>query len=229
MRARAIKAQKGQILDFDFIVANIGVYATAGLLSIKISFFGILFSSVFGLILAFIIYYKIPLFRRIAHIYIEFSRNTPFLIQLYFLYYGLPSMMGITFSAEVSAIIGLTFLGGSYMCESFRAALNQIQRIQLESARSLGFSERQIVVYIILPLGFSAALPAFSANAIFLIKESSVVTAIALADLMFATNNIIANYYKTSEALFMLFSAYLIIILPISLAFGYLEKRFRYV
>ena len=221
--------KRTHILDFDFILANVGVYATAGLLSIKISFLGILFSTIFGLILAFIIYYKTPILRRIAQVYIEISRNTPFLIQLYFLYYGLPSMIGVKFSAEISAIVGLTFLGSSYMCESFRAALSQIQRIQLESARSLGFSERQIVIYIILPLSFSIALPAFSANAIFLIKESSVVTAIALADLMFATNNIIANYYKTSEALFMLFSAYLIIILPISLIFAYLEKRFRYV
>lgn len=216
-------------MDFDFILANVGVYANAGLLSIKISFFGIVFSSILGVALAFVLYYKIAILSPITRIYIEISRNTPFLIQLYFLYYGLPSLMGIKFSAEISAIIGLTFLGGSYMCESFRSALKQIEKIQLESALSLGFNQKQIIAYIILPLCFSIALPSFSANAIFLIKESSVVTAIALADLMFATNNIIANDYKTNEALFLLVSAYLIIILPLSLIFSYLEKRFRYV
>lgn len=216
-------------MDFNFIVNNIHTYAIAAMLTLKISFFGILFSLIIGLCLALILYYKIPLLNKISRAYIEASRNTPLLIQLYFLYYGLPSMLGIKFSAETSAIIGLTFLGSSYMCESIRSAIEQIQKIQVESARSLGLSELQLIRYIILPLGFSLSIPSISANIIFLIKESSVVTAIALADLMFVTSNIIGNYYKTNEALFLLVTSYLIILLPISIIFSLLEKRFRYV
>ncbi|RDU63991.1 amino acid ABC transporter permease [Helicobacter sp. MIT 14-3879] len=216
-------------MDFKFILNNINVYVDAAFLTIKISFFGILFSIIIGLILSLILYYKIPILKNISKIYIEISRNTPLLIQLYFLYYGLPSMFNFKFSAENSAIIALSFLGASYMCESFRGAINQIDKIQIESALSLGLKQFQIIRYIILPLGFSYSIPSLSANIIFLIKETSVVTAIALADLMFATNNIIANYYKTNEALFLLVSAYLIILLPLSLTFSYLEKRFRYV
>lgn len=216
-------------MDFNFIVNNIEVYVKAATLTLKISFFGILFSIIIGLILALILYYKIPLFRQVSKIYIEISRNTPLLIQLVFLYYGLPRMLNITLDAEITAIIGLTFLGASYMCESFRSAIQEIKMIQIESALSLGFSEIQIIRYIILPLAFSISLPSFGANIIFLIKETSVVTIIALADLMYATSNIIGNYYKTSEALFLLVISYLIILLPISLLFSYLEKRFRYV
>lgn len=216
-------------MDFNFIVNNIHTYAIAAMLTLKISFFGILFSLIIGLCLALILYYKIPLLGKISRAYIEASRNTPLLIQLYFLYYGLPSMLGIKFSAETSAIIGLTFLGGSYMCESIRSAIEQIQKIQVESARSLGLSELQLIRYIILPLGLSLSIPSISSNVIFLIKESSIVTAIALADLMFVTSNIIGNYYKTNEALFLLVTSYLIILLPISIVFSLLEKRFRYV
>ena len=115
------------------------------------------------------------------------------------------------------------------MCETFRSSLQSIEKIQIESALSLGLSKVEIIRYILLPLAFSISIPSFSANIIFLIKETSVVTVIALADLMYVTNNIIGNYYKTNEALFLLVSAYLVVLLPISLFFSYLEKRLRYV
>lgn len=216
-------------MDVNFILNNIDIYATAGLLTLKISFFGILFSSILGLMLAFIVFYKIPFLSQISKIYIEISRNTPLLIQLVFLYYGLPRALGIYLEAESCAIIALIFLGGSYFCEVFRASLNAIEYIQIQSARSLGLSEFQIIYFIILPLLFSQSLSAFGANVIFLIKETSVVSVIAMADLMFVTSDIIGNFYKTNEALFLLFSAYLVILLPLSLLFWYLEKRFKYV
>lgn len=216
-------------MDFDFILNNVNVYFKALLLTLEISFFGILFSIIIGLFLALILYYKIPILKTITKIYIEISRNTPLLIQLIFLYYGLPKMFDIKLEAQTTAIIGLTFLGASYMCETFRSSLESIAKIQVESALSLGFSQFQLIRYIVAPLAFSISIPSFGANIIFLIKETSVVTVIALADLMYATSNIIGNYYKTNEALFLLVSAYLIILLPISIFFSFLEKRLRYV
>lgn len=216
-------------MDFNFIYNNIHIYYKAMLLTLQISFFGILFSIVIGLILAFILYYNVRFLKTISKVYIEISRNTPLLVQLVFLYYGLPKILNIKLEADITAIIGLTFLGASYMCESFRSALEAIEKIQVESALSLGLNKFQIIRYILFPLAFSLAIPSFGANIIFLIKETSVVTVIALADLMYVTNNIIGNYYKTNEALFLLVSAYLIILLPISLFFSYLERRLRYV
>lgn len=216
-------------MDFNFILNNIDVYFKAMILTLKISFFGILFSVILGLILALILYYRIPVLKTISKIYIEISRNTPLLIQLVFLFYGLPKILNIKLEAETTAIIGLVFLGTSYMCETFRSAIEAIETIQIESALSLGLNQFQIIRYIISPLAFSLCIPSLGANIIFLIKETSVVTIIALADLMFATSNIIGNYYKTNEALFLLVSSYLIILLPISIFFAILERRFRYV
>ena len=100
--------------------------------------------------------------------------------------------------------------------------------IQVESALSLGMSNRQVFTNIILPQAVSNSIPAFCANAIFLIKETSVFSAVALADLMFVTKDLIGIYYKTDEALMMLVIAYLIILLPISLICSFVERRVRY-
>ena len=80
-------------------------------------------------------YYKIPILSQICQVYIELSRNTPLLIQLYFLYFGLPKI-GIVLSSEMCAVVGLIFLGGSYMAESFRSGLEAISKTQYEFEES---------------------------------------------------------------------------------------------
>ena len=114
------------------------------------------------------------------------------------------------------------------MSESFRLGFEAIKKSQIESAMSLGLSESQIVFYVVLPRAFAIALPSISANVIFLLKETSIVSIVALADLVYAAKDVIGLYYKTNEALFMLSVSYLIIILPLSLALTLLEKRLAY-
>ena len=114
------------------------------------------------------------------------------------------------------------------MAEAFRSGLDNVPPIQVESALSLGMSKSQVFINIILPQAVSNSIPAFCANAIFLIKETSVFSAVALADLMFVTKDLIGIYYKTDEALMMLVIAYLIILLPISLICSFVERRVRY-
>ncbi len=193
----------------------------------RIAVIGILASIVIGFLCSLIRYYKIPILRRIAGIYIEISRNTPLLIQLFFLYFGLPKL-GIRLSSESCAITGLIFLGGSYMSEAFRSGIEAVSDSQTESALSLGLTKWQVMRHVVLPQAVSVSVPAFLANIIFLIKETSVFSAVALADLMFVAKDLIGLYYKTDEALFMLVISYLIILLPISVAAAYVERRVRY-
>ncbi|MBN7773480.1 amino acid ABC transporter permease [Clostridium aminobutyricum] len=214
-------------MNWDFIKQNTCLYQDAALLVIRIGIIGIVLSIVVGMICSIIQYYKIPILKRVASCYIELSRNTPLLVQLFFLYFGLPKL-GISISAEGCAIIGLTFLGGSYMAEAFRSGLESIESIQQESAMSLGMNRLQIMQYVILPQAISLSIPAFCANVIFLIKETSVFSAIALADLMYVAKDLIGLYYKTDEALFMLVISYLVILLPISVLSTLLERRLRY-
>lgn len=214
-------------MDFNFINKYWPHYVEAGILTLRIAVIGILASIVIGFLCSLIRYYKIPILRRIAGIYIEVSRNTPLLIQLFFLYFGLPKL-GIRLSSESCAITGLIFLGSSYMSEAFRSGIEAVADSQTESALSLGLTKWQVMWHVILPQAISVSVPAFLANIIFLIKETSVFSAVALADLMFVAKDLIGLYYKTDEALFMLVVSYLIILLPISLAAAYVERRVRY-
>jgi polar amino acid transport system permease protein len=214
-------------MDFEFIREYTPLYVEAAILTLNIAVKGILISIGLGLICSLIRYFKIPVLNRITIIYIELSRNTPLLIQLFFLYFGLPKL-GIVLSSEACAIFGLVFLGGSYMAEAFRSGLESIAAIQKESGLSVGLTQLQVFRYIILPQAISVSMPAFSANVIFLFKETSVFSAVALADLMFVAKDLIGLYYKTDEALFMLVMAYAIILLPLSLIFSIIERRLRY-
>lgn len=204
----------------------IPTFAKALWLTLHLSFFGIIFSITLGFFIALIQYYKIRFLNAFAQGYIELSRNTPLLIQLFFLYYGLPQI-GLKLDSYTCALIGIVFLGGSYMAESFRAGLESVGTIQIESGRSLGLSEKQLIFFIILPQSLMVSLPYIGANAIFLLKETSVVSAIALMDILFITKDLIGNYYKTNETLLLLVLCYLIVLLPLSILFSILEKHYK--
>lgn len=214
-------------MDFEFIRTYTPMYVEAAKLTMSIAFQGILLSTLVGFICCLIRYYKVPILRRIIGVYIELSRNTPLLIQLFFLYFGLPKL-GISLSSEACGVLGLTFLGGSYMAEAFRSGLEAIPMSQTESGLSLGLTRWQVLCYIVIPQAAVVSLPAFSANTIFLIKETSVFSVVALADLMYVAKGLIGLYYKTDESLFMLVVSYLLLLLPISLILSFIERKVRY-
>ena len=114
------------------------------------------------------------------------------------------------------------------MAETLRSGLEAVDRIQTESALSLGMKPLQAVRYVVLPQAVSISEPAFVANVIFLLKETSVFSAISLMDLMFTAKDLIGLYYKTTECLFLLVIFYLIILLPVSVLGSLLERRLRY-
>ena len=214
-------------MDFTFIKEYFPLYETAAKLTVSIGLIGVGLSIISGIICAMIQYFKIPVLRQFVSIYIEISRNTPLLIQLFFIYYGLPKV-GIKTNAYVCGILGLTFLGGSYMAEAFRSGLDAVPEIQKESSYSFGMTRGQAVRYVVLPQAVAVSAPAFTANFIFLLKETSVFSAISLMDLMFTAKDLIGLYYKTTESLFLLVVFYLIILLPVSILGSVAERRLRY-
>lgn len=214
-------------MNWEFIETYLPLYRKAAALTVKIGFMGIAAAVFVGLICTVIQYYKIPIVRRIVSVYIEISRNTPLLVQLFFMYYGLPKI-GIKTDAAVCGVAGLAFLGGSYMAEAFRSGIESVEPIQEESAYSLGLGRIQSMRYVILPQAFAVSVPAFMANVIFLLKETSVFSAISLMDLMFTAKDLIGLYYKTTESLFLLVVFYLLILLPVSILGSILERRLRH-
>ena len=214
-------------MDKEFIEQYIPLYSEAALLTVKIGFLGIAAAVIIGLVCETVVYFKISVLRRIVSVYIELSRNTPLLIQLFFIYYGLPKI-GIRTDAQMCGIAGLAFLGGSYMAEAFRSGVEAVDVIQEESAYSLGLSKLQTVRYVLLPQAISISAPALIANVIFLLKETSVFSAISLMDLMFTAKDLIGLYYNTTESLFLLVVFYLLILLPVSVIGSLIERRLRH-
>ena len=143
-------------MDWNVIQQYLPLYQKAAVLTVRLGVAGIFFAILIGLVCAVIQYEKVPVLRQLVSIYIQLSRNTPLLVQLFFLYYGLPKV-GIKTNAAVCGIAGLAFLGGSYMAEAFRSGLESIEPIQTESAYSLGMSKAQTMRYIILPQAYVGA------------------------------------------------------------------------
>lgn len=214
-------------MDWNVISKSIPLYWDAMLLTLKIGWIGVALATLIGLVSAVVIHFRIPVLSVVFKIYIEIFRNTPLLIQLFFLYFALPKI-GVKISAEVCGWLGLGLLGGSYMSEAFRSGIEAIDGVQRESALSLGMTDFQVMIHVILPQALSYSTPAFVANIIFLLKETSVFSAISLMDLMFRAKDLIGLYYNTAEYLALLVVFYLIILLPVSILGTVLERRLRY-
>ena len=201
-------------MDWNVMAQYLPQYEKAAWLTLRLGVAGIFWAILVGLVCTVLQYEKVPVLRRIVGAYIQLSRNTPLLVQLFFLYYGLPKI-GIKTNAELCGIAGLAFL-------------EAIEPIQTESALSLGMSRLQTMRYVVLPQAVSISMPAFMANIIFLLKETSVFSAISLMDLMFTAKDLIGMYSKTIECLFLLVVFYLIILLPVSIVGSLIERRLRY-
>lgn len=213
-------------MNWSYIAEVLPLYQKAAVLTLRIGVLGILLAILIGFVCMLIQHFRIPVLRQITAAYIEISRNTPLLIQLFFIYYGLPKI-GIPTNPSACGAAGLAFLGGSYMAEAFRSGIEAVDAVQEESAASLGLSRGQILWYVIFPQAFSISLPAFMANVIFLLKETSVFSAVSLMDLMFTAKDLIGLYYQTTESLLLLVIFYLLILLPISVAGSLVERRLR--
>lgn len=214
-------------MNFNVIFDYMPMYTKAFLLTIKIGWIGIALSVGIGIVAAFILHFKIPVLSPIIKAYVELFRNTPLLVQLFFIYFGLPKI-GISISADVCGAVGLGLLGGSYMAESFRSGLEAVAPSQTESALALGMNRLQLFRFVILPQALSISVPAIVANIIFLLKETSVFSAISLMDLMFTAKDLIGLYYNTTECLVLLVVFYIIMLLPISVLGSLIEHKVRY-
>ncbi|MBD5522623.1 MAG: amino acid ABC transporter permease [Lachnospiraceae bacterium] len=214
-------------MDWEVIISYFPRYKDALLLTVKIGWLGIFLAFMIGVLCAVVMHLKIPVLHRITGFYIELFRNTPLLVQLFFLYFALPKI-GIRISAQACGSLGLGLLGGAYMAETFRSGLENIAPIQSESAQSLGMNRVQTFGYVILPQAVSSSVPGLLANVIFLLKETSVFSTISLMDLMFTAKDLIGMYAKTIECLTLLVVFYLIMLLPVSAAGSFVERRLRH-
>ncbi|CAK1245267.1 amino acid ABC transporter permease [Fructobacillus tropaeoli] len=212
-------------MSWIYIQQAIPAFINGFFLTLKLATIGIIGALLLGIVVAFWLYYQV-IGHHVLRVYIAVSRNTPLLIQLFFIYYGLPGI-GLKIPAEQTAIIGLIFLGGSYMADAFLGGLETVPKIQVESGQVIGLSTWQLARYVIFPQGILYSLPAIGANIIFLIKETSIFTVIAIPEITNTALDLIGQNYRSNEYLLMMVVSYAIILIPLSLGLSWVERRLR--
>jgi putative glutamine transport system permease protein len=170
----------------------------------------------------------------LAIVYTEFFRNTPFLVQALALYFGLPKLglylqfeiFGLEFNQSfVIGTLSLALYTGAYVAEAIRAGLLAVPHGQTEAARSLGLSTLQTLWLIVIPQAIRLVIPPLGNLFIALVKNSAVLAAISLADLMFNAGLVNNNTFRTFEVYFAVIIFYLVLTLPLGWAVGWLERK----
>lgn len=214
-------------MSWTIIQQSLPKFAQGFKLTLWLSLIGIVGAIIVGILASLIQYFRLPVISRIVGAYVELARNTPLLIQLFFLYYAFP-VMGLKMNAETCGIIGIIFLGGAYMAEGFTGGFNGVSQSQINSGKALGMSRMQLARYVVLPQGLTLSVPALAANIIFLVKETSIFSVIAIPELTNTALDLIGLYYRSNEYLFVLVIAYAIILIPLILILNWLERKVRY-
>lgn len=168
------------------------------------------------------------LLRWIAGVYVETIRNTPFLIQIFFIYFGLPAV-GISFDPNTAALVALTVNVGAYGTEIIRAGIESIQRGQVEAGIALGLTRSQVFRYVILKPALRTVYPALTSQFIFLMLTSSVVSVISATDLAAAGNDIQSQTFASFEVYLVITVMYLLMSSALSGVFAAIQRMaFRY-
>jgi len=155
----------------------------------------VFFGAIIGTVVAITRLAKVPGLSQFAALYVSCMRGTPLLVQLFVIYFGLPSI-GIQFDPISAGILGLSLNVGAYLSETIRGAINGVEHGQWNAARSLGLTQAQTLRYVIGPQALRLAVPSLSNSLISLIKDTSLVSVIAVGELMLATKEVIATTFQ---------------------------------
>ncbi len=206
------------------IVAMPALLQGAGL-TILLTLVSIFFGLILGLLLALGRLSKNAFFDRLSQFYIWLFRGTPLLLQIFFIYYALPTFTPITIDALPAAFIALSLNSGAYLAEIIRAAIQSIDKGQMEASKALGMSFTQAMRRIIIPQSYRRLIPPTGNEFIALLKDSSLVSIIAMTELM-RTTSLLAN--SSGNAIYYIPCAilYLAMTTIFTFVFSKLEKKY---
>ena len=214
------------MIDYPFkvIVDNWPRFASGLWVTVQISLLSLLLSILLGGVLGVMRVVPVPALRRFSGAYVEFFRNVPPLIHLFYIYFALPRV-GVVFPEFVCGVIGLTTYHAAFVAEILRGGINAVGRHQAESARALGLGYGGAMRYVILPQALAIVLPPLGNLFISLIKTSSLVAAISAADLMFEAEILNERTFRTFEVFTFAGLVYLAMTLALGAAVHRLEAR----
>lgn len=192
-------------------------------MTIQLTAVSVLFGTIIGLFVGIAKVSRNRLLKGLATVYVEVIRGTPLLVQLYIVYFGLVTLVDL--GQYWSAILAFSINSGGYVAEIVRGGIQSINKGQMEAARSLGMTYGQSMRYIILPQAFKRILPPLGNEFIVLLKDSSLVSIIALEELLRKGQIIVTRNFKAFETYGAVALVYLVITLVLSQGVRYLERR----
>ncbi|MDF2909348.1 MAG: amino acid transporter permease [Sporolactobacillus laevolacticus] len=211
-------------MDFQFILSKFPVMLVGSLMTIELTFFSLLFGTILAVIIAFLRISSRNYVNSIAKFYLWIFRGTPLILQLFVLYYAFPSF-GINLSPFVAAVIGLSLNCAAYMAEIVRGGIISIPKGQYEASNALGLNYGQTMFTIILPQTVRNILPAVGNQFIGMLKDTSLVSTIAMVELMRTAQLIGSSTFKYGEVYLAAAILYLLMTSIFSYIFNKFEKR----
>jgi polar amino acid transport system permease protein len=212
--------------DLDYLRQQLPLLRAGLVVTIQVSAIAVVLSIAIGLVGAAVRVLRVPLLRQLFAGYVEVIRNTPLLVQIFFVFFGLPTL-GLVLPIFWCGVLSLTLWAGAFQTENLRGGLSAVHRGLSEAARALGLSRFQYLRLVGLPLAVRISLPSILNTCVSLVKNSAYVSAIGLQDLSAVAFERIANDFRAFEMLSVLLVGYLALVLSLSFSVRALEHRLQ--
>lgn len=197
-------------------------------ITLQLTIIGIIFASIIGVLCAVINVSKNKYLKIITSIYINIIRGTPFLVQAYIIYFGLPGALGIRMSEMTAGIIAISLNAGAYMAEIIRGGIEAVDKGQMEAARSLGLPTHTAMRKVILPQALRTMTPSLINQFIITLKDTSILSIIGIRELTMAGKLVIAKNYESMAMWSLVAVYYFIVIYTITKISRYIERKTAY-
>jgi polar amino acid transport system permease protein len=215
----------GYAWDFSFLWAYRWLILAGLGVTIAYTVGTILLGLVIGLVTGLLRLSRNPMITAPLVAYVEIFRCTPLLVQIVWFYYALPVILGIDIPAHAAAVLVLSLYTGAFYAEIIRGGVNSIERGQWDAARAIGMRRRQVMRHVILPQAVKRMIPPFMNQSIIQLKNTSLVSTIAVADLLYQGTIITAATYRPLEVYTMVAIIYFLVLFPLTLAAQQVERR----
>ncbi len=208
--------------DLNYVIASLPALLDGLAMTVIVSVISISLATLIGIAGASFRIFETPVLSSMMRGYVEFIRNTPLLVQIFFIFFGLPSI-GFKLSPFWSGVLALTIWGGAFNVENFRGGFLSVAKGLREAALSLGLHRLQYLGLVALPLGLRVSIPSVLNTSISVLKNSAYLQAIGLAELTFVAMDRLSTDFRTLEMFASIGFIYLVVVL----AFSWLVRRFE--
>jgi His/Glu/Gln/Arg/opine family amino acid ABC transporter permease subunit len=211
-------------LDFSFVQRNLPLFLDGMVITVQLAGLSIAIALVWGLAVALARRSRLAPLRWLASAYIELVRNTPVLVQIYFIYFGF-AVVGLHISGFLSALIALSAQNAGYLAEIYRAGIQSISVKQIEAAKALGMRWRTVMSMVVLPQAVVRVIPPIGNQSILIIKDTSLASTVAVAEMTQIGKMLTERTAAAYEVFFTLAILYLLLTGIVAVLFRVLERR----